>query len=520
MGNWLVHHELERQAYWRSDRPAMRFEGATWTFGEYDRRVNRAANALDDAGVGVGDHVIVHGHNHVDLYTLFFAVSKLGAVYSPISTYQSGRNVAYICETLDPAIVCYTADEDVREETLPTVRAEAGEVPFVSLDDAAVGDDPTIEAFLEGASDRAPAGSDDHDAAEPHNVFWTSGTTGRPKGVVRDHKAALHFNDVLLGTFPFGPENVRLTTNDMMFAAPYLQYGLPTVMSGTENVVLRRFDPESVVDHCEAHGITVLMLAFTQGTVLLDYLDETDRDLSLRAIHAVVPSGERARRLAALADDLFQIFATTETGVVAAKRLEEPFDDPPALGTPGRSVDVRLGQAGGAIPTVTEPVRAGDSGELFVRGDTTMTRYVEDDHQSELVTEGWIHTGDSVAVTDEGELVFLGRIDDRIRSGGINIYPSEIESVLLEQPDVEEAVVVGVDDEKWGQRVCALILTDASDTDALESSLDRRCRESDELVDAMRPKTYAFVASQSEIPTGAVNKIKRGAVVEKFLTDD
>ncbi|WP_411965889.1 class I adenylate-forming enzyme family protein [Haloferax sp. YSMS24] len=522
MGNWLVHHELERQAYWRSDRTAMWFEGTSYTFGEYDRRVNRVANALSEAGVSEGDHVVTHGHNHVDLYTLFFACSKLGAVYSPISTFQSTRNVEYICDTLAPAALFYTADDDVLEESLPTVKAamEGDAIPFVSLDDATDGEDPTIDSFLDGVRDDPPAGSDDHDASDPHNVFWTSGTTGRPKGVRRDHKATLHFNDVLMGEFPFGPENVRVTTNDMMFAAPYLQYGLPTVMSGTQNVVLRKFAPEAVTDACEEHGVTVLMLAFTQGTVLLDYLDESDRTLSLRAIHAVVPSGERARRLAALTDELFQIFATTETGLVATKRLTEPFDDPPALGAPGRSVDVRLGHPDGEIPAVSDPVRPGDTGELLVRGDTTMTRYVDDEHQSQLVTDGWIRTGDSVTVSEEGDLVFLGRIDDRIRSGGINIYPSEVESVLFEHPAVEEAVVVGVEDEKWGQRVCALILTSVSDTATLEDELDEVCKQSDALTTAMRPKTYAFVSSQSEIPTGAVNKINRGKVVERFFADD
>lgn len=516
MGNWLVHHELERQARWRSDSPAMRFEGAAYDFGAYDHRVNRVARAMADAGVGDGDRVLVHGHNHADLYTVFFACSKVGAVFSPVSTYQSDRNAQFICDTLDPAFVFYTDDADVREETLPTLRAAAGDASFVSLDDASVADDATLAAFVEGVSPDPPAGSDNHDSTDTHNIFWTSGTTGSPKGVVRDHEATLRFNDVLLGEFPFAPENVRLTTNDMMFAAPYLQYGLPTVTSGAENVVLRRFSPEAVYDAYRAHDVTVAMLVFTQGSVLLDYLEAEDLDLSLRAIHAVVPSAKRAERLAERTDELYHIYATTETGVVATKRLEAPFSDPPPFGVPGRSADARVVPVGESDRPRT-PVRPGDAGELLVRGDITMTRYFEDEHQERLVSDGWIHTGDSVQITDDGELVFLGRIDDRIRSGGINVYPGEVESVLLEHPAVEEAVVVGIEDERWGQRVCALILSAAEDADRLEAELDARCRESDALTSEMRPRTYAFVASADRIPTGAVNKIRRDEVVERFF---
>lgn len=518
MGNHLVHHELERQAHWRSDEPAIVFEGTTYTFAELDGRVNRTVRALREAGVRAGDRIVTHGHNHGDLFTLFFACSKLEAVYSTISTYQSRTNVEYICDTLEPAFVFYTADEDILTETLPDVRDAAPDAHYASLDASPSADDPTLDEFVEGYDDGRPAGSDDHDAECRHNVFWTSGTTGRPKAVVRDHKATLHFNDNLNDVFPFGPENVRVTTNDMMFAAPYLQYGLPTVASGTPNVVLRTFDPETVYETCREHDVTVMMLAFTQGTVLLEYLEEHDLDLSLRAIHGVVPTAERARTLVAIADELYQIFATTESGVVLVKRLAEPFSDPPLLGLPGRSADVRL------LPVDRDevpegPAEPGDEGELVVRGDTTMTRYLSEEHQRERVRNGWIHTGDSMRVTDAGELVFVGRIDDRIRSGGINVYPAEVESVLLEHPDVEEAVVVGADDETWGQRVCALVVpaAGATDTDALVADLDALCRKSEELTSEMRPRSYAFADSRADIPTGAVNKIDREAVVSAYF---
>lgn len=519
MGNHLVHHELERQAHWRSDRPAIVFEGTEYTFAELDRRVNRTARALRDRGVRSGESVVVHGHNRADLLTLFFACSKLGAVYSTINTFQSRENVEYICDVLDPAVVCYTADEDVLTETLPDVRAATPGATYVSLD-ASLDDAPDFESLVAEYDGSVPDWSDAHDASDRHNVFWTSGTTGRPKAVARDHTSTLHFNDVLMDVFPFDPDNTRITTNDMMFAAPYLQYGLPTVASGTRNVVLREFTAESVYEACREYDNPVMLLAFTQGSVLLEYLDDRDLDLPLRYVHAIVPSAERARRLSVLAEELYHIYATTECGLVLAKRLTEPFSDPPSLGVPGRSADARLrGDDGDGIPD--EPPAPGDQGELLVRGDVTMTGYVSEEVQRRNVREGWISTGDSMRVTEDGELVFVGRIDDRIRSGGINVYPAEVEAVLLDHPGVEEAIVVGVDDERWGQRVCALIVPVEADADRerLEGDLDHHCRERDSLAAELRPRTYAFVDSSDDVPTGAVNKVDREAVVRRFFEE-
>lgn len=517
MEDWLIHHELERQARWRSDKTAMVFEGTEYTFAAFDRRVNRVARALRDSDVERGDRIVVHGHNHVDLYTLFFACSKLGAVYSPISTFQSEQNVGHICDTLEPQFVFHTDDEDILTDTLPSVRAAAPAAEYVSLD----GTEPSntsLGSFIEEYETAPPAGSDDHKSSTRHNIFWTSGTTGRPKAVVRDHRASLHFNDALMDVFPFGPDQVRLTINDLMFAAPYLQYGLPTVMSGSTNVILRSFSPETVYDTCQEHRVTLLMLAFTQGTALLDYLDKADRTLSLRAIHAIMPSAERAQALDVHADALYHIYATTEVGVTFAEQLEEPYGDPPTIGKPGRSADIRL-LPDGESEVPTDPVEPGDNGELLARGDVTMTRYLEPEHQEAYVTDGWIHTGDAIEVTGEGDAIFVGRIDDRIRSGGVNVYPQEVESVLLEHPDVEDAFVVAVEDEQWGQRICTLVVTADStvDTAELESKLDVHCKASEGLTDEMRPKSYAFVESLSAVPTGAVNKIDRGTIVSRFF---
>jgi len=146
-----------------------------------------------------------------------------------------------------------------------------------------------------------------------------------------------------------------------------------------------------------------------------------------------------------------------------------------------------------------------------------MTRYLRDENQRENVHSGWVYPGDEIRINERGEIVFVGRVDHRLRSGGVNVYPDEVENVLTNHPAVEDAVVVGVDDEKWGDRICALVATSETDYDALESTLDAFCQDSPDLAPAIRPREYAFVASQDDIPTGALNKVDREAVVEQHF---
>lgn len=518
MSEWLVHHELERGAHWRPDDLAVSFEGTEYTYRAFDRRVNRVARALRDGGVTPGETVLVHGHNHGDLYTLFFACSKLGAVYSPVSTFQSERNVEYICDTLAPSHVFYTADEDVCSETLPPIRAST-DAAVVSLDaDTDRDDDATIEGLIEGRSGEKPDWADDHSRDDRHNVFWTSGTTGRPKAVVRDHPASLRFADPLADAMGFSPEDRRLVQNNMMFAAPYLQYGLPTFGAGGANFVLREFSPEGVYRAVEEHDINIGIIGFTQTKVLSEYLESNGLSMTIDRIHGVVPSANLASTLYEMAEELYHIYATTEVGLPLATRLEPPFDDTPPLGRPGRSADVRLVPPGENRALLDDQPAPGDRGEIAVQGDVTMARYLTDENQREKVVDGWIFPGDVLRVDDNGELVFVSRVDDRLRSGGINVYPAEVETVLEAHPDVEDSVVVGIDDERWGDRITALVVTAIDDTDALADELDAFCRESDQLVGELRPRTYAFVHSSDDVPTGALNKVDRGAVVDRFFS--
>lgn len=514
---WLIHHEIERQSVWRGDDIAFAFEGAELTYQAFYERVKRAANALHSNGVGEGDVVIAFAKNHVDLFTFFFACSMTGTIYSPISTFQSVSNLRYMCNQLSPRLCVYTMDEAIVDGNLGVLREALPDVQFVSLDEKAMGGDSTVNAFLADNRDEPEMSRGRPSPETAHNVFWTSGTTGRPKGTVRDHRATLYGIDSYVSVFPYREANRRLTASDMMFPAPYLQHGITTLMAGGQIVILREFSPEAVCRSVEQWDINTMMLTFTVSNLLTEYVRENNTDLTIEYLHAVLSSAKQAQAAFDLCEELYHFYAISEGGFPLMNRVESPIRSKPALGRPLPHYDIRLQQAdtdNGAIPDRL-PL-SDEHGEIIIRGAGTMNHYLGEAPS----TDGWIATGDVGALNEDGEIVFIDRLDNRIRSGGVNVYPNEIEAPLNEHPAVEDIVIVGADDDRLGDRICAIVVPTAShrDHDELADELDDYCRTSEQIAPQLRPREYAFIESSKLIPTGAIGKVDRDAIATRFFT--
>lgn len=519
MGEWLVHDEIDRQARWRADDPAFVFEDRTLSFGGFAGRVNATARALRAGGLDPGARVVAHATNHVDLFTLFFACSKLGAVYSPVSTLQSSANVRHVCERLDPAVVVYTHDEAVVGDggDLATVRETAPDARFVSLDDRRVAGDESLDDLVAGRDRTDPPWADDHDPSADHNVFWTSGTTGRPKGAARDHTATLGFAEGFATRLPMPEMERRLIVGNMMYLGPYLRDGLTGPAAGATCYLLRDVEVEALVEAAAAWDIDALQVEFTLASELVEHLEATGDPFHVAHCYAVLESAGLAGRLAEHCDHLYHLYGQTEAGHPLITELEPPFEGrgAPSLGRPAARSDARVvspDRERGDLPD--DPPTPGDRGELVVRSRGAMTRYLDPEKTEQTVHDGWVYTGDVVGVDADG-LFFIGRTDDRIRSGGVNVYPAEVEAVLDAHPDVASSVVVGVPDDRWGERVCALVVA-SGDVDP--DTLDTHCYASDGLADELRPRAYAFVASANELPTAALDKVDRAAVVARHFS--
>lgn len=494
---------LESHATWRPDETAIRFAdtGESLTYGEFDAAADRMANALHDRGIRLGDRVGLALFNTEEFPVTMYACHKLGAVPVAINTQLAVDDLAYIVDHMNPQALIddhEIADEIERalaEATRPVDRIGAGHEPD--------GGERYENVLESGAAERPP--SIDRDESALSYMFYTSGTTGRPKGVMHSVKSGRERANISIVTCGIDPDSVSLALLPWYHGAGIDVTIRATVMAGAEIIVAKRPDPGEGLTAIDEYGVTHIMSVPTLTERFADHERVDDYDLS--SIEAWLHTGEvltgdQVERFAErLTPNIGNLYGSSEGGVDTVLR---PSDLPEQAGTVGRpspGVEIRVVEAdstGHADPEATLP--PGEAGEVIMRTDQLFLGYFEDEAATrEVVSNGWFYTRDLGYVTEDGYLTITGRTDDMIISGGELVSPVEVEEVLEGHERVTGAVAIGVDDDEWGQRVKAYV---AGDADAEE--LDAYCKHSDELADYKRPKEYEFVDEISR--TGAGKK--------------
>ncbi|MDY6998956.1 MAG: AMP-binding protein, partial [Actinomycetota bacterium] len=439
------------------DRVAWRFGGKDCSYGELARRAGGTAAALTDRGVGPGDRVVIHLPNGPEFVEVLLACFWGGYVAVPVH-WQLGRAELDHVIADSGAAVVVSASTEVRDHE---PRAVAPEV----LEPTRAG--TTRPAAVEGA--------------EPAWIFYTSGTTGRPKGAVLSHRnlVAMTLN------YLCDVDNVDNVVDGARFlhAAPLSHgsglYLIPALARGATNVIsdAPRFDPGTYFAAIEAHRIThAAFLAPTMLKRLTDHGNAEGRDLSSLTSMAVGGSPLYTADLDA-ARELFgpivsQVYGQGESPMtITVMRADDPLSAGRELSTgrPFTGVEVMIADATG------RPVGPWVAGEVCVRGDVVMAGYWRNPAATAAtVLDGWLHTGDVGHLDEHGYLFLTDRTKDVIISGGSNVYPREVEEVLLRHAGVREAAVIGMPDREWGEVVCAVIVE--ADEPAGESALIEHCR--------------------------------------------
>ncbi|WP_370326566.1 class I adenylate-forming enzyme family protein [Euzebya sp.] len=419
------------------------------TFAEADERADRLAAALRAGGVQPGDRVALLAYNEPEYVEIRVGVHRAGAVFVPLSYRYDDAGLVAVLADATPAAVILGRGMD-----LPS---SAPAVPLVwRLDD----DDQQTgyEVVLERA--RPAASPPFIDASAPGAIMYTSGTTGRPKGAVLSHWA-LH-----AGIVAMAHEMAARNDSTYLAAMPLFhigsQVGYAFTYVGATSVVLPRFKTGPVIDALRGHGITHTQMVPTMLNMLLEEGQVTPADAgSLQRIMygaAPMPPALLRRAMERLGCDFLNVYGMTEALGISALRPEEhdPRGRPELLRSVGRD---GIGMQTAVVDPDGVPVPPGTTGEVVVRGPALLDRY----HRNEAATaaalqDGWLRTGDLGHRDDDGYLYLTDRKDDMIITGGENVHPSEVENVLHEHPDVYEAVVVGVPDDRWGSAVCAVVV--------------------------------------------------------------
>lgn len=467
------------------------------SYGVLDRRINRLSNFLRAKGVGKGDRVAALLPNCAQFLELFFAVSKIGAIYVPLNFRLSPREITFVIN--DCTASTFFFDESFAG-ALQTIRKD---LPLREDRYICIGPAPDVgrgyESLLEAASDQAP--SQVNDPESPHMIMYTSGTTGLPKGAVLSHRKT--FFNVLNANlyYQVSPEDRVVVSRPLFHSGGLLVDSLPFLYRGGTVVMKRRFDPEELLRTAEHHRATVMETSATMYRFILEVCDPARFDLS--SVRCFFTGGEQVplSLLQAYAEKgmlISQIFGQTETSTITWLPVEQAWRKMGSVGVPVFHGEIRIVDKDGRD---AEP---GMSGEILVSGPILMSGYWEKPELTrETIQEGWLHTGDLARRDEEGFYYIVDRATNVFKSGGENVYPAEVERVLLENPAVAEAAVKGTPDVKWGETGKAFVVV-KEENRITEAELRTWCSE--RLARYKVPARFEFV---KQLPENAAGKIVR-----------
>lgn len=470
----------------------------------FDALANRYGNALIELGVRAGTKIVWCGRNSTEVVAIIAAARKAGAVAVPLNYRLSPEEASYVVDNCDATIVLFDIEQ---VDQLARAAHELDRVHTWAAFRCAPDDVPDWARHLDHLAAEAsqaqpePVGEDDVAGSA---MFYTSGTTGHPKGVVRGALSAELLRGIV-EEIGFEPGDAYLTTGPLYHSGPHAFLQIVQLMGGTV-VVMRHFDAERWLELVERHRVTTTFSAPTPIRRVVDLPREVIARYDTSSMRRMVanaapwPFDLKRRYVEAIGEDsLFEVYGSTELGIDTILRPEDQLRKPGSCGRPAPNIELALFEEDGR--RITEPHVAGD---LYVRGPTVLKTYYKADHKLEESRLGeWVTVGDVAYVDEEGYYYICDRRTDMIISGGMNIYPAEIEAVLLAHPAVEDVAVFGIPSDEWGEQVHATISLHPG-AQADDDELDAHARQ--HLASYKVPRSYQRVEEIPRNPSGKVLK--------------
>lgn len=493
---------------------AMADKSRRFTYPETNKRVNQLSHSLLGLGLKKGDKIAVFMENSIEIVELFLATAKTGIVIVPINFRLVGKEVAYIVNNSDAKAVF------VHDEFTPIFNEIKNDLANVIAENYVAVGDPcegykSYDSFIVNSPDHEP--QSDVSSKDTWILIYTSGTTGKPKGVIRSHESHIAFYLINSIDYGFNQFDVCLNVmplchiNSTFFTFMFLYLGGSVYIHPA-----RSFKPEEIFQIIEKEKITFISLIPTHYNLILNIADKA-ANYDLTSIRKLLCSSAPVRRKMKLAImdlfsgvDLYEAYGSTEAGSVTLLKPEDQLRKLGSIGNESIGTDrVKILDENG------KEVLVGEVGELYSRGPMLFDEYYKLPEKTKEAFKGeWFSAGDMARKDEDGFYQIVDRKDNMIITGGENVYPSEIEEVVGSNECVFDCAVIGMPDDKWGEKVVAVVIPkDGSEEEITEEMIIDCCR--DQMAGYKRPKEILFI-KEDDMPRTPTGKILHRKLREKF----
>ena len=501
-----IQHWLKKHAFYRPNHPAVIFEDKRLSYKQLYEEVNRLCNAFIAAGIGKGDKVATLLSNSLELWETYWACAAIGAVAVPLSPSLRGDGLYNLLDNADTKLVITSQN---LTEHLDVVRKKLKNIPpqnFWVIDTEEDGYQNYHTQKQQQLS--TPPIVTDLTGDDDYNIIYSSGTTGLPKGIVITHAVRSLYGSLFANAFRMTPESVVMHSGSIIFNGSFLTL-MPSMFLGCTYVLMSHFDAKEAVDIIHKEKVTHSILVPSQVIGCLQqpyfnkqHLSSLEYILSVGAPLLLEHKQELNKKIPNV---FYELYGLTE-GFMTILDKNDVMKKTGSVGTAPQFMDLKI------VDDKGTELKTGTIGEIVGRGPLLMKEYYKNPMQTTAaMQDGWLFTGDLGYVDADGFLWLTGRKKDLIISGGVNVYPSDIEEVVIRHPAVKDVAVFGVPHAEWGETPVAAVVLNEGNA-ATHTEIKSWANEN---LEARYQKIFKVIVLD-ELPRNVAGKILKRELRDKY----